>query len=212
MQVVPLERLTPERRRQLTRDALVSAAAEVFAEKGFHAASLDEIAEAAGFTRGAIYSNFANKEELLFAVLNQFQETLLAGVSEAMEGEATDGLVPQAEAAAAAWARWLRRSRVVTALALELRLYALRNPETRQRLADAERAQVQTMARFIEDVCTQRGLRLTLPANDIAAICLAAVEGLEQKAAIDDQHGPDYEALVNALFTLIAQAGVEPAR
>ena len=51
---MPVERLTPERRRQLTRDALVAAAAEVFTAKGFHAASLDEIADAAGFTRGVV--------------------------------------------------------------------------------------------------------------------------------------------------------------
>src|SRR5436309_8046773 len=74
---VPVERWTPERRRELTRTALVDAAAEVFARRGFHDASLDEIAETAGFTRGAIYKNFGIKEELFYAVGERQNELTL---------------------------------------------------------------------------------------------------------------------------------------
>jgi len=70
MQAV-VEKLTPERRRELTRSTLIDAAADVFAKRGFHAASLEEIAESAGFTRGAIYKNFENKEELFFATIER---------------------------------------------------------------------------------------------------------------------------------------------
>src|SRR5438270_14084196 len=66
-----VDKLTPERRRELTRTTLIDAAADVFAKRGFHFASLDEIAETAGFTRGAIYKNFENKEELFFAVIER---------------------------------------------------------------------------------------------------------------------------------------------
>ena len=48
-----------------TRQALVGAAAEVFGERGLHGASLDDVAARAGFTKGAVYSNFASKEELI---------------------------------------------------------------------------------------------------------------------------------------------------
>ena len=68
-----LEPLTPERRRQQTRDYLLQAAAQVFAERGFHGASLDEVAAAAGFTKGAVYSNFKNKEDLFLALLEANQ-------------------------------------------------------------------------------------------------------------------------------------------
>ena len=68
-----LDPLTPERRRRQTRDHLLDAAAQVLAERGFHGASLDEVAAAAGFTKGAVYSNFKNKEDLFLALL----ETLL---------------------------------------------------------------------------------------------------------------------------------------
>src|SRR6202034_428303 len=64
-----IEPLTPERRRRQTRDHLLEAAAQVLAERGFHGASLDEVAAAAGFTKGAVYSHFKNKEDLFLAVL-----------------------------------------------------------------------------------------------------------------------------------------------
>jgi AcrR family transcriptional regulator len=63
-----IEPLTPERRRQQTREHLLAAAAQVFAERGFHGASLDEVATVAGFTKGAVYSNFKNKEDLFLAL------------------------------------------------------------------------------------------------------------------------------------------------
>ena len=64
-----IEPLTPERRRQQTRDHLLEAAARVFGERGYHGASLDDIAAAAGFTKGAVYSNFKSKEDLFLALL-----------------------------------------------------------------------------------------------------------------------------------------------
>ncbi len=68
------EPLTQERRRAQTRQYLLQAAAQVFAERGFHGASLDEVAAAAGFTKGAVYSNFKNKEDLFLALLESLQE------------------------------------------------------------------------------------------------------------------------------------------
>src|ERR1700675_4137539 len=63
-----LEPLTADRRRQQTREYLLEAAARVFAEHGYHGASLDEVAAVAGFTKGAVYSNFKNKEDLFLAL------------------------------------------------------------------------------------------------------------------------------------------------
>ena len=54
-----------------TRDGLIAAAREVFLERGFHPATLDEIAERAGYTKGAVYSNFAGKDDLFLAMLGE---------------------------------------------------------------------------------------------------------------------------------------------
>ena len=70
-----LVRLTRAERREQTRDDLIAAADRLFVEGGFHATSLDQIAAAAGYTKGAVYSNFASKEDLFFAVYERRART-----------------------------------------------------------------------------------------------------------------------------------------
>jgi len=65
------KRKTQAERREETRELVLTAAARVFAERGFHATSLDAIAEEAGFSRGAVYYNFADKEELFLELLDR---------------------------------------------------------------------------------------------------------------------------------------------
>ena len=65
-----MEPLTRARRREMTREHLMDAAATVFARDGFHAASLDDVAALAGFTKGAVYSNFKSKDDLFLAVFD----------------------------------------------------------------------------------------------------------------------------------------------
>src|SRR3954466_13755289 len=67
-----VEQWSRERRLERTRALLLDAAEEVFAEKGFTPASLDDIARAAGYTKGAIYKHFATKEDLFLAVSDRY--------------------------------------------------------------------------------------------------------------------------------------------
>src|SRR4249920_557563 len=76
--------LTPERRRALTRRHLLEAAGVVFARQGFHGATLDEVAATAGFTKGAVYSNFTSKDDLFLALLEDRTERQLAVVSDVL--------------------------------------------------------------------------------------------------------------------------------
>ncbi|MHB8671394.1 MAG: TetR/AcrR family transcriptional regulator [Acidimicrobiales bacterium] len=206
---VAVEKLTPERRRQMTRDALVEAAAEVFAQKGFHGASLEEIAEAAGFTRGAIYSNYGSKEELLYAVIDRVNERQLRSSSEAIETEGHGDPVRGALAAAQLWrGDEGKRSRELTALGLELRLAALRSPVVRRRLADAEDRTRDKIVEVVEREAARYGAKLRLPARDLADIARAAIDGLEQYALIHDEEAERYEGLVQSLFVLLAEGGL----
>src|SRR5438874_13831188 len=66
------QRLLRAERKERTKSELVAAARAVFLRRGFHAASLDEIAEEAGYTKGAVYSNFAHKDDLFLAVLDEY--------------------------------------------------------------------------------------------------------------------------------------------
>src|SRR5271165_757285 len=65
------KRLTRQESKEVTRMRLIEAAERVFIRKGIDDASVDEISEAAGYSRGAFYSNFEDKEQLLLAVIDQ---------------------------------------------------------------------------------------------------------------------------------------------
>ena len=72
------------RSRENTRARLVEAAAQVFADKGLDGATLDDLTAAAGFTRGAFYSNFESKHELFFAVHDDLSSRLIAVIRETL--------------------------------------------------------------------------------------------------------------------------------
>src|SRR3954463_1333645 len=73
-------RLSRAERRARTRDDLVAAADELFSANGFHATSVDAVADAAGYTKGAVYSNFASKEDLFLAVYARRADGAVEGV------------------------------------------------------------------------------------------------------------------------------------
>jgi AcrR family transcriptional regulator len=83
-------RRTQADRRQATRAALVAAARELFAERGFAGAGREEIVERAGVTRGAMYHHFGSKEELFRAVYEQIEEELTAAVIQAAAAAGPD--------------------------------------------------------------------------------------------------------------------------
>ena len=124
---MPLDPLTLDRRRQLTREYLLQAAAQVFAQRGFHAATLDEVAAAAGFTKGAVYSNFKNKDDLFLALLEDAYTRELTALKETI---AHSDIPPEARIGdfVALVGREFDRVPNMGALYLEFHLYALRDP------------------------------------------------------------------------------------
>lgn len=193
---MPVERLTRERRRQQTRDVLVASAAEVFAERGFDGTSLEEVAERAGFTRGAIYKNFAGKEELFFAVIEHLNEQVIEAFRavEPTGGNTTDWDFSQL---AEMWRASVDVYDELFAIGVEFQLYVLRNPAARER-AVAHRHKTRVLVtEFIAEFAARAGVTLRLPAATLAAIILAAADGLTFAARIDgeDLFGPFLELL-----------------
>ena len=87
-----VEQWTRERRLERTRSLLLDAAEEVFAEKGFTPASLDDIAHAAGYTKGAIYKHFATKEDLFLAVSDRYWRRYFDNFAEVhVDGDSRSG-------------------------------------------------------------------------------------------------------------------------
>jgi len=183
---VPVEKLTRERRRQQTRDVLIAAGTEVFARRGFEGASLEEIAETAGFTRGAIYKNFDGKEDLFFAVIDRLNELVIEGFR-AIAPDAADTKEWDIGALADMWRASVDDFEDLFAISKEYELYVLRNPAARAGAIAHHRKQRELVASFIEEVAERSGMTLRLPAPTLASVILAAADGLAYAARIDGE-------------------------
>lgn len=124
-------------RRSATRERIIAAAVAVMAEKGVLGASVEEICEAAGFTRGAFYSNFADKNDLCLAILDaqasaRLRATHAAIASvEGLEPDADRGLDHIAQQAIRLFLQAQLEDRASLLAFTELRLYAIRTPSLR---------------------------------------------------------------------------------
>jgi AcrR family transcriptional regulator len=183
---VPVEKLTRERRRQQTRDVLVEAATEVFARRGYEGASLDEIAETAGFTRGAIYKHFSGKEELFFAVIDRSNERVIEAFR-AIAPASADSREWDVARLADMWRASVTDYEDLLALGMEHQLYVLRNPSARTRAAAHRRRNRELVAAFIEEVADRADITLRLPAPTLASVILAAADGLTYASRVDGE-------------------------
>lgn len=198
-----MERWTPERRRELTRTALIEAAAQVFARRGFYGASLDEIAETAGFTRGAIYKNFEDKEGLFLASLDYQNQRSLAAFSDWFdENPPAPGSLEQMPLATA-FRQILARDPDWFALELEGRLYALRNPEFRERYVANARQMTKAVARFIGDLARSASFTWKIPPARLAHIFEVSAEGFLAWAFLDPDEGELFKTFVDLLLQAV---------
>ena len=177
-----------------TRQRLLDAGIEVFAEKGFSGATVDEIAGRAGHTVGALYSNFAGKDDLFLTLIEDHVAHHMHDIDEILTGEAEGGH-------GAALGRYLvataERHREWSALESEFTRYALARPGLREKLAERWRTPRAAIARI---VCQAWD-----PAVDpqaVATVILALFEGLLAQRRIDPESVP--ESLFGDALTWLA--------
>jgi AcrR family transcriptional regulator len=149
------KRQTQAERRDETRGELIAAAARVFSKRGFHGTSLEAIAEEAGYSRGAVYYNFADKEELFLELLDrrcaeraQDLRDVFAGVEEGDVG----GTARQAGVAAQHALDAMTGDPEWRALYLEFLAHAARDPAFRRRFG----RRTQEMRSALEEVVVER--------------------------------------------------------
>jgi AcrR family transcriptional regulator len=131
-------RRTQAERREETREQVLTAASRVFAQRGFHATSLEAIAEEAGFSRGAVYYNFADKEELFLVLLDQRCAERSQDLRAVFDADADGGPVATsrlAQLAAAHASDAMTGDPEWRALHLEFLAHAARDAAFRRRLA-----------------------------------------------------------------------------
>jgi AcrR family transcriptional regulator len=182
-------RLTRSERQTQTREQLVQAATEVFARRGYHAAKVEEIAERAGFSHGAVYSNFSGKEELFLAVFERYMTERIEEVSRATAHAPEGSFSEQARAGADQWMQRFNNDRATFLLHLEFMVHAARDPQLGALLRERMAALRIEIERRLVARGEQTDTRLPLPASDLALIVRALGIGL----AVEALHQPEQE-------------------
>lgn len=165
----PRRRLTREESKARTRQELLRAASRLFLRNGFVDTSLSDIAEEAGLTKGAVYSNFESKEDLFFALLAGDQARPYAAQEDLAPSDLSVVEGADALARARAWGEHLgglQPNRRNVALFLEMNAFALRNERTRAGVAEHNRL-------FFTELGT--GLRELLDAPDADPLQLGII-------------------------------------
>ncbi|GAA1950413.1 TetR/AcrR family transcriptional regulator [Kitasatospora viridis] len=175
-------------RRPRTRAALLAAALTTFAEHGFRAATIEQVCTAAGFTRGAFYSNFASKEELFLALFDEHSERTLAQLAAALEavpdGESSlERLAELASVIEPAERDWY----LVTT---EFTLHAIRDPQAAWVLARHDARLRAALAAGLTAFLARAGLELTVPAEEFARLLVALREGGLAQSYVEPEQLP----------------------
>jgi AcrR family transcriptional regulator len=178
---MPADKRTQAERRADTRRRLLEAATTVFADRGFHAASVVEIAQGAGVSTGALYANFASKEELFVAVMDEFADWTRAVFAE----------LDSREQRQQAWLAYLEQGPERFLLLVELWAYAMRTPEMRPRWARFTRELTAAIAERVESDAQRSGRTLPMPAEELALAARIFSSGLAFEKLADPASIPD---------------------
>ena len=177
--------------REEVRRRILAAATEVFLERGFGGASVDEIAAAAGFSKGAVYSNFEDKDALFLALVDEEFAWRLDQLRAALD-DAPDDPHAGAEVAGRSMIRALAAHQDLHVLFSEFRVHADRSPDTRRRFAQRRSEIRTTLAETVAAYADRAGVELTMPPDHLATVLLAltnglALERLGQPEAVPDE-------------------------
>jgi AcrR family transcriptional regulator len=188
---------TRAERQARTRLELIDAAERLFTQQGFHPTSLDVVADEAGYTRGAVYSNFASKEDLFFAVYERRVEDFLPELEEALAetqdvGDALDAVT------AAHRARRERDEDGWLAVFLEFWTHVLRHPEHRARFAAIHHRYLDPVAAAIERWASEQDVELPADAQRLTIALTVMTTGLGLERLTQPE-------VIDAAFTVRAQ-------
>jgi AcrR family transcriptional regulator len=183
------ERLSREEKKARTRAQLIDAAASVFARRGFAAASLDEVADEAGLTKGAVYSNFDSKEELFQVVIDERLNEPMLRLAEDLDTRGT--FAERAMEGARMFVDMAQQERDLFLLALEHNIYVARHPEHAPAYSARYREQLAMVADLITEQSKRSGLSLPLAADEMAIAVEALSQGMALQRLADPERVPD---------------------
>jgi AcrR family transcriptional regulator len=179
-----MKRLSRAEQNERNRALVLEAARRVFLARGYHAATLDEIADEAGFSRGVVQSRFGNKADLFLALLEEQIAERAAQNARLAEGLAgAEGMRVMREHAA----RRNRAERDWGLLLIEFRVHAARDPELSRRYAALHARTRQGLAGVITDMYRRAGQPPPFPPEEVAQMILTVEAGVRLEQAADSQ-------------------------
>ncbi|WP_106814867.1 TetR/AcrR family transcriptional regulator [Microbacterium timonense] len=198
------------RRREATRQKLLDAAALVFAEVGVDAASVEAICERAGFTRGAFYSNFETKDELMLALTERVAGEKIDEVAErvAQLQERGEDLEPGALVRQLLDVAFDKKEGIL--LTSEIRTRAMRDPRLATTYLAWQEGMVERVGSFIEELAGAYGFRLRVPATEFAGVILQTWEDASAFGIMTGLSAAETQAMVNERTARLATALVDP--
>ena len=200
----------PKRRRFNTRARLLEGALEVFAERGFHGASVEDICERAGFTRGAFYSNFASKDELVLALFQATTDRLLEQIAALLPelanqpGTLLDAVLGLLDEAPADQRQW-------HLISTEFTLHALRDPEAARALNKQRAMFRDSLTRLVEETTETSGLTLSVPAEQFVRMVIALHEGARSQSLLEPRKVPA-GSLERTFLPMVLESVSRPSR
>ena len=201
------QRLTREQSKANTREKLLDAAARVFAARGFNGSSVEEIAAEAGYSTGALYSNFDGKEDLFLSLLDREVDR---HISEVQEAARRGTIAERTRGGAEQWMSIVEREPALLMLFVEFWAYGARDERVRERVAD-QFARVRAMlTRLIADSAREFDLELLLPAEQMALVVDALADGIARQKLADPDAVPD-SLMGNVLSLLFSAASRQRA-
>ena len=185
------KRLTRKEQQERTRSRLMSSAAKIFACKGMQQASVDEVAEEAGYTKGAFYANFKSKEELFLAMLDERFAERIEASEQAFAGE-EESPPEQARHAAEDFTRAVRADPEKERLFLEFASYALQNEDFRQELLTRFTTLRSRLAAIFEHRMETYGIDAPVPVERLVRMVILMADGwalwsMLEPEAVDDE-------------------------
>ncbi|HDR4874377.1 TPA: TetR/AcrR family transcriptional regulator [Bacillus cereus] len=182
-------RLTQEERKKKTRQLLLESAVEVFAQLGFHGASVDKIAEYAGFSKGAVYAHFNSKEELFLAILEKQMRLHVHNIHQIIEEQHSlsqfIGILDEYSLSSR------QKNRTWSMLNMEFLLYAMREESVRHKWSNMITKSVEQISKAIEKLMSKENENESaLSANEMAWTILSLENGISLCYYISEEHMP----------------------
>jgi AcrR family transcriptional regulator len=200
-------RMTREQSKANTRERLLSAARSVFASSGFHGASVEEIASQAGFSTGALYSNFDGKEDLFLVLMEREIDEHAREIRQAVRERAS--VAERATGGARQWMTMIEREPELLLLFMEFWAYGVRDVQVRPKVAARFAQMRQLLTELIADGVREFDLELEIPAEHLAVAIDALADGIARQKLADPDAVPD--DLMGRVVSLLLAGATRPA-